>query len=733
MTTEDQHHKQQRESVATAAAARAAPAATLPLTLYLQAEEPNELRRRLPGREAPSSPSGASSSPPTEASAPPEIPLSAAAAPAAAADAAEGEVVVDGRGQLQGGSPWWRLLCVIASMCSRSWTVLASLPAAANRTLQHGQTIIAVSPAFAKISLWWLIGRRHETGNARVYVAAPCAAFQAKLLNVEEALVLALLLRGVFLFSVSLLSQLHALPAALKRVNTARGEGLKLAVVFEVYVQLLFWLLEASPSRLRRAMAFDEARSLQKPLVVYLDDAGPLAEAACRDVLCNPVFIDILVSSGRELAQLHSISISSSSSSTSSSEVGVTRGQLAGEWGVSAAGAASAFAAAANARLFLPCLVFFLPNPALSRNPPRDPQLRWQSLAPRWLYSVSSAAAAVAAAAAAGRGSQQHQVLEVKSLFFASLRGFCVCCLLPLRQALQGSWGEADVLAEAMGAVDKYYQDKDECNRKEEEAKQNQMLSRQREERQQQAEKEKQQQQAAQRKAARQEQRQQQRELLLQQRTAAAADFRAQDEQQLGELPADQRTTPSRAAAARPTAAAAARFDGQPPRSAVARPAAAAAAAAAIRAAAKISSSESNSSHSSSSSNGQLPRLAAARPTAAAATAAAARFNGTVRLCGAACICPQICLRLPSGFRVTRDFDRKAPLSELHRWAACATHYAQEDMRHAVPDKFDLVVPPKTLLPQEGTLDDFGLHPNSVVLVVEIESDEEDSEGAAAN
>ncbi|KAL8429857.1 hypothetical protein ACSSS7_006305 [Eimeria intestinalis] len=58
---------------------------------------------------------------------------------------------------------------------------------------------------------------------------------------------------------------------------------------------------------------------------------------------------------------------------------------------------------------------------------------------------------------------------------------------------------------------------------------------------------------------------------------------------------------------------------------------------------------------------------------------------------------------------------------------------AQEEARHAVPDKFDLVVPPKTPLPQEGTLHDFGLHPNSVVLVVEVESDEEDSEGAAAD
>ncbi|KAL8275771.1 hypothetical protein Esti_000334 [Eimeria stiedai] len=458
------------------------------LTATDDSSAPNELRRRLPGRVVP--PSDDASSPPAEASASSESPLSAAATTAAEAGAAaEGEVTVDGREQLQNGNPLWRLLCLIASMCSRSWTVLASLPAAANRTLHQGQNIIAalLAPRSFTESFEARYGTRHPP------------FFQGSLRD-----------------------------------------------------------------------AFDEARSLQKPLMVYLDDVGPLAHAACRDVLCSPIFIDIIQTHGFLFVGLHA-------------------GSLDAAW----------LERMLRARQ-LPCLVFFLPNPALRRNPPRDPQLRWQSLAPRWLYS-----------------------------------------------ALQGSWAEADVLTEVMGAVDRYYQDKDECNRKEEEAKQNQILrkqqedafeeiqrheslrlSRQREERQQQAEKEKQQQEAAQRKAARQEQRQQQRELLQQQRIAAAADFRAQDEQQLSELPPDQRTT--------------------------------------------------------------------------------------------------ICLRLPSGFRVTRDFSRRAPLSELHRWAACATHYAQE-ARHTVPDRFDLVVPPKTPLPQEGTLDDFGLHPNSVVLVVEIESDEEDT------
>ncbi|KAL8429855.1 hypothetical protein ACSSS7_006303 [Eimeria intestinalis] len=315
------------------------------------AEAPNELRRRLLARDPPPSPSGAASSPSAEAAAPSEKPASAAAAaPAEAAAAAEEEVVVDGRGQLPGSRSWWRLLCLIASMCSRSWTQFP-LPqlrfpcegwvAAANRLPMH----------------WWL------------------------------------------------------------------------------------------------RPAFDEARSQQKPLVVYLDDVGPLAEAACRDVLCNPVFIDVLLPMRYQQQQLQELQRQQQQGVEG--HRGAAR-SAEGDWRVSAAASAGvAIAAAANARLLLPCLVFFLPSPALSRNPPRDPQLRWQSLAPR--CSSISSTNRFAAAPAASAATAEH--LSVSERFAVSA----------------GSWGEADVLAEAMGAVDKYYQDKDECNRKEEEAKQNQL------------------------------------------------------------------------------------------------------------------------------------------------------------------------------------------------------------------------------------------------------------------
>ncbi|XP_026191161.1 trichohyalin-like [Cyclospora cayetanensis] len=61
-----------------------------------------------------------------------------------------------------------------------------------------------------------------------------------------------------------------------------------------------------------------------------------------------------------------------------------------------------------------------------------------------------------------------------------------------------------------------------------------------------------------------------------------------------------------------------------------------------------------------------------------------------------------ICLKLPSGLRATRVFPRGASLRHLHQWAGCAAEYCAE-----------------------GTLEDAGLFPNCVVLLIEVETDED--------
>ncbi|PFH32211.1 UBX domain-containing protein [Besnoitia besnoiti] len=83
-----------------------------------------------------------------------------------------------------------------------------------------------------------------------------------------------------------------------------------------------------------------------------------------------------------------------------------------------------------------------------------------------------------------------------------------------------------------------------------------------------------------------------------------------------------------------------------------------------------------------------------------------------------------ICLRLPSGARVSRQFLSETSLDDLYLWADCLGESTKnEDMN--IPLRFHLVVPPKRALTRGSqTLLEAGLHPNSAVLLVP--SDEED-------
>ncbi|OEH74841.1 hypothetical protein cyc_06774 [Cyclospora cayetanensis] len=150
--------------------------------------------------------------------------------------------------------------------------------------------------------------------------------------------------------------------------------------------------------RMDTLQAFLEARSSQKPLAVYIDEGGPLSEAVCQGALRSSLLI--------ELFQSHNFLF-----------VGLFSSCSEGAWLQQLLRVQQ-----------LPCLLLFVPSPLLPRTPPRDPRVKWQVLAQRWIHS-----------------------------------------------ALQGLWGEAEAVSQALSAVDHLGELQKECERRQQEAAENQM------------------------------------------------------------------------------------------------------------------------------------------------------------------------------------------------------------------------------------------------------------------
>ncbi|KFG62555.1 UBX domain-containing protein, partial [Toxoplasma gondii RUB] len=84
-----------------------------------------------------------------------------------------------------------------------------------------------------------------------------------------------------------------------------------------------------------------------------------------------------------------------------------------------------------------------------------------------------------------------------------------------------------------------------------------------------------------------------------------------------------------------------------------------------------------------------------------------------------------ICLRLPSGSRFSRQFPAQTSLEELYLWADCLAEFTENE-EIDIPLNFHLVVPPRRTLPRgAATLLDSDLHPNSAVLLVPTDDEDE--------
>ncbi|PHJ23477.1 ubx domain-containing protein [Cystoisospora suis] len=88
-----------------------------------------------------------------------------------------------------------------------------------------------------------------------------------------------------------------------------------------------------------------------------------------------------------------------------------------------------------------------------------------------------------------------------------------------------------------------------------------------------------------------------------------------------------------------------------------------------------------------------------------------------------------ICLKLPDGRRVKKCFSsHKTSLQDLYTWADCLSEYTQNE-EICIPLRFHLVAPPRNGAISRDTKTTLGesfLHPNSAVLLIPSESEEEE-------